>query len=54
MFPPYRNPILHNTPRINPSRMRPFRLPMHHTDKPSSRITIHVFNSLLPHITETL
>lgn len=48
---PYRNPILDNTPRINPIRMRPWRLPMHHADKSPS--TIYVFESLLPDMAET-
>ena len=48
---PYRNPILDNTPRINPVRMRTWWLPMHHADKAPS--AIYVFGSLLPDMSET-
>ena len=48
---PYRNPILDNTPRINPVLMRTWWLPMHHADKAPS--AIYVFGSLLPDMNET-
>ena len=48
---PYRNAVLDQTPRINPVRMRAWRLPMHHADKAPS--AIYVFDSLLPDMSET-